>query len=255
MEHDERYRIVTRLSEMCNDMCRDNDDDIRSVQRYWRGRSESHYLYWCYRVFYIRGVNVFVDFKRFVDTTQATTVEQFASELWRAYGVAATTPRSTKDGNSRSLEELFIALTMRRDRTMTHERAHQLFFIYLASQCMGHVAEWETFNALTDALPDHAVTWASAADESRDVDAYIDDIPVSIKNFNAFSPKSINTYRCKSKKPLLYVNSDLVHYVVTPADTLAQHGASMLSTSVDRLSQCSRQGVASSQSLAIPCQS
>lgn len=240
------YEEFNRLIEQYDSLSQKRDPDLRDCAKMWRGYTPKHYLYNVYHVFYLNGVNVFIDFKEFVSTSADLPFDEFVGELWRAYREAAKVSRRTRAGERLSLEELFVDMFM--DSHSLHgmaerSRVTKLFYVFLAGQCGGHVAEWETFHHLSG-LSDVVVYWAPAEDESKDIDLYVASasdpsarpIAVSVKNFKAFNAGTIEKYRSQGRtKPELYVNNTLDHYDIPSKGGPRLWGAHEIQDTVDDL--------------------
>lgn len=240
------YEEFNRLIGQYDSLSHKRAPDLRDCSKMWRGYTPDHYLWNVYRTFHIKGVNVFVDFKEFVNTSGDLPFDEFIGELWAAYREAAQVSRRTKGKGCLSLEGLFVDLFM--DSHDLHGRAERsrvtkLFYVFLAGQCGGHVAEWETFHHLSE-LSDVVVYWAPAEDESKDIDLYVASasdpsarpIAVSVKNFKAFNAGTIEKYRSQGRtKPELYVNNTLDHYDIPPKGGPRLWGAHEIQDTVDDL--------------------
>lgn len=190
---------------------------VRQIYHYWRGGPRS-YLGRCYATFKLRGSAVFIDFKQFIKAHDYMSIDELTSALWAEYVHNAQRIRTTKQHGRSSLEHLFLTEFMKThgykgERARTKIR--KCYYYYLATQCLGMIAEYETYLKLKEVLANSSVRLANSSDERRDVDLYIDDVPVSVKCFKAFNEGGIRRYRMKSDTPMLYMNEQLNHYIIS----------------------------------------
>lgn len=150
------------------------------------------------------------------------TDDELGSILWQKTIASISSPKNRK-GNSHdfypeadTLGKLFIeTFCARYDFDQSDEelmkKIRRRYLCYLANQMNGVIAEKRTYVNLVKALGEDRVRWAEASEEKTDVDLYVDDLPVSVKNYYGFTTKYFRKYR-EAKgctKPVLYMNEEL----------------------------------------------
>lgn len=168
----------------------------------------------CYRRLYAHPI--LIDWKEYAHTylDQTTTREELSAHLWHRYITRATTPLPSKRGGTTTILSIFKQMMSDQLPHYSDLDTERLFYLWLAHQCLGMCEEWWVYRNLVQALPDHDVRLAPTSDESLDIDAYIDNLPVSIKTYRGFSERNCAKYRNglltrHLPVPVLYINENL----------------------------------------------
>lgn len=165
--------------------------------------------------------------------------ETLIMTLWQELIDNVCRPHAKRLGGKSTMIETWLDLMAREHKYARNHKTDQLcrraYYSHLGWLTDGWIAEADTIIALRNALPNHDVRQASPDDESKDIDCWIDDYPISIKNLRAYSLTHIRNYRSKKPLPVLYVNRDLDHILPHRNDRLIMRPASRLDETIANL--------------------
>jgi len=197
----------------------DNDDIYVLVNEHHTRNTDGNFQSKAYGNFYFSG-DLYFAFHMAGAENRHMDSREIGGELWKRLLVSLTGEKKLRSGaefpNVKNLWRLFFVSFCERyeldasdEDVMKNVRGR--YMAYMAAQLNGVVAEFRTYENLVARLGEERVRWADASEEKTEVDLYVDGLPVSVKNYGAFSTHHFNDYRLKQgrDRPVLYVNEQL----------------------------------------------
>lgn len=196
-----------------------SDDLYVMVNEHHTRNTDGNFQSKAYENFYISG-DLYFAFHVAGAENRHMDSREIGGELWKRLLVSLTGEKKLRSGaefpNVKTLWRLFFVSFCERyeldaSDAQVMKDVRGRYMAYMATQLNGVVAEFRTYEALVSRLGAERVRWADASEEKTEVDLYVDGLPVSVKNYGAFSTHHFNDYRLTQgrDRPVLYVNEQL----------------------------------------------